>query len=72
MEMNSKLLCCPCCANFGTLLGSPGKVAARTGYLGLMGGTKKSGLSAVVLSLHVPTEGSRALMFVVCLVLVGL
>ena len=49
MEMNSRLLCGPFCASLGTLLGSPGKAAARTGYLGLMGGTKKSGISAVFL-----------------------
>ena len=58
MEMNSKLLCRPFCASLGKLPGSPGKAAARTGYLGLMGGTKKSGISAAVLFLHVRTGGS--------------
>ena len=48
MGMNSKLLCRLFCASLGTLLGSPGKAAPRTGYLGLMGGTKKSGISAAV------------------------
>ncbi len=48
MEMNSKPLCWPFCASPGKLLGSPGKLAARTGYVGSMGGTKISGISAGV------------------------